>query len=730
MIRTAISATLILLLGHEAFSQTIPPQEQLVPPDLDAVRVDRIVEAGRATTPIVIDGKLTEGAWDSVEPATDFIQVQPQHGQPATQQTEIRVLYDEANLYVGAICYDAEPDNIRISSLERDFSSQNTDLLGFILDTLNNDQSGFTFWVNPAGAQRDTQVDLDGERTNAEWDGVWDVATSIDERGWVAEIVIPFKTLRFTGASQQEWGFNAVRRTRRLNEDSIWTPLPLRVTSITRVSWAGRLTGLEGLEQGRNLKIKPFVIGSGDRTGPAGPSGGDIDAGVDLKYGFTPQLTFDATFRTDFSQVEADEQQVNLTRFNLFFPEKREFFLENQGIFDVASTPGSSANVIPFFSRRIGLDDSGTPIPILGGTRLSGRAGSYDIGMVVMRTEEDDARPADTFVVGRLRKTFRGTSTVGAIFTSRDSTVAGDFNRLYGVDSRLRFFDRKLDVISYFLSTETPDRSERGGAGLLGVAWRGDRLTWTGQYEAVDEDFNPEVGFVRRSAMRHANSNVRWEQRVQNSARMRHYFLEGGADYYTNPRGEVETRLQNAGVGLALQNGAEVDVQVENAFDRLVEPFEIRPGIVLPVGDYDYLRYSVSANTDPSLPISGTLTASAGEFWNGTSRSIDGELNFQPNHHLSVSTTLGINAVELPAGDFTTTLVGTRVLYGFTNGMFLSSFLQYDATINQFSSNTRFRLIHRPLSDLFIVYNERRDTRTEQLIDRALIVKLTNLFDF
>ena len=593
--------------------------------------------------------------------------------------------------------------------------------------------------MNPAGAQRDTQVDLDGERTNQEWDGVWDVQTSINEQGWVAEIVIPFKTLRFADASRQEWGFNAVRRTRRLNEDSIWTPLPLRVTTITRVSWAGRLTGLEGLRQGRNLKIKPFVIGSGERNGLLDTRDGEVDGGVDVKYGLTAQLTFDATYRTDFSQVEVDEQQVNLTRFNLFFPEKREFFLENQGIFDVATTPRRQPNVIPFFSRRIGLDDEGRPIPILGGTRLSGRTGSYDVGVLAMRTEEDGARPADTFVVGRLRKTFRETSTIGAIFTSRDSTVPGDFNRLYGVDSRLRFFNRKLDIISYLLATESPDAGSDGAtladggngrAGLLGVAWRGDRLTWTGQYEAVDADFNPEVGFVRRSAMRHASTSIRWEQRVPNSERWRHYFFEGGGDYYTNPRGEVETRLQNAGVGLALQNGAEVSVSVENTFDRLVEPFEIRPGIVLPVGDYDYLRSAVSANSDPSRMLSGEIVASAGEFWDGTSQAIDGAVTYQPDHHLSISATLGVTVATLPAGDFTTTLVGTRILYGFTNAMFLSSFLQYDATIHEFSSNTRFRLIHRPLSDLFIVYNERRDTRTEQLIDRALILKFTNLFDF
>jgi hypothetical protein len=689
----------------------------------------RTIRAVRTTTAIVLDGILSEPAWERAEPATDFVAVQPYHGAPATEQTEIRLLYDNTNLYIGAICHDSDPARIRINTLQQDFTSNNTDLVAFVLDTLHDRQSGFSFWVNPAGARRETQIDQDGEWTDAEWEGVWNAQTSITDTGWIAEVVIPFKTLRFSSSGRQEWGFNAVRRTRRTNEDSTWAPLPLRINSITRISWAGTLTGLEGVRQGRNLKVKPFAIASAMRSSASAPGRIDGDGGVDVKYGVTPRLTLDVTWRTDFSQVEADEQQVNLTRFNLFFPEKREFFLENQGLFEIAATPGDPANVIPFFSRRIGLSDAGTPIPMLGGARMSGRAGGYDLGVVAMKTEPDGSLPSNSFLVGRIRKSLPNTSTIGAIFTSRDSTTSNDFNRLYGVDTRLRFFDRRLDVVSYLMATESPSNDQPPQARLVGAAWRDDRLTWAGQYEHVDPGFRPEVGFVRRTAMSHFDTEATWQQRAHGSAWLRHYFVQGGADYYADPEGDVETRLQTAGVGVELQNGSQFVLGAQNTFDRLAEPFAIRPTVVLPVGDYSYLRYTFTANTDLSRSISGTANASTGDFWDGTSRSITGSVNLRPNHHVNISATLNRTTAQLPAGDFSTTVVGTRVFIGFNSNTFLSSFLQYNATTSQFSANTRFNLIHRPLSDLFVVYNERRDTRSD-LIDRALIVKFTNLFEF
>jgi hypothetical protein len=320
--------TLVCLFSSSiGYAQPAPAAPQN-PIDYATARFDRNLPARRTTASITVDGRLDEAAWAAAEVATNFIQVQPHTGQPAVDQTEVRVLYDDTNLYVAARCFDSDPSGIRINTLDEDFESNNTDMFGFVIDSLNDRISGFEFFINPAGARHDAQIFRDGELTNIDWDGVWEVVTRVDEHGWNAEVVIPFKTLRFSGAPEQAWGFNAVRRTRRTNEDSTWSPLPLRIRSITRTSWAGMLTGLEDVKQGRNLKIKPFVIGSA-RTSAAGTDF-DGDAGVDLKYGLSPSLTLDLTYRTDFSQVEADEQQVNLTRLTSVSGEA-EFFLENQG---------------------------------------------------------------------------------------------------------------------------------------------------------------------------------------------------------------------------------------------------------------------------------------------------------------------------------------------------------------------------------------------------------------
>jgi hypothetical protein len=728
--RIPILVAAALCHAGAAFPQSGATPSAPVPIDYETARFDRVFRATRTTAPIVIDGLLDEPAWTTAQPATDFVQVQPRTGERAVDQTEVRVLYDDVNLYVAARCFDSSPKDIRINTLAEDFESNNTDMFGFVIDSLNDRVSGFEFFINPAGARHDAQIFRDGELTNIDWDGVWEVATTIDELGWTAEVVIPFKTLRFSSADEQQWGFNAVRRVRRSNEDSTWSPLPLRIRSITRTSWAGMVRGLEGVRQGRNVKVKPFAIGSAAAFGgPVARTDRDADFGVDFKYGLTPAMTVDLTYRTDFSQVEVDEQQVNLTRFNVQFPEKREFFLENQGVFTIAATPGDPPNLLPFFSRRIGLSEDGAPIPIVGGARMSGRTGTYDVGVLTMRTDEFGARPGETFAVGRLRKNLPNASSAGAIFTSRDSARAGA-NRVFGADSLLRFFGQRLDVASYFMASDTPGLSGRNQARLLGAAWRDDALTWAAQYEHVGSNFNPEIGFIRRRAMTHYDTEVTWQPRPRDASTIRHYIVEGGADYYADGNGDLETRLQSGGAGLTLQNGAQVVFRVQNTFDRLVDPFEIRPSVTVQPGDYEYARYSVTANSDPSRRLSGSVSTSIGEFWDGTSEAFRGSFAVRPSHHLTITGTLDYNTADLPAGSFDATLVGVRVFYGFSSNAFLNTFVQYNASVNQFSSNTRFNLIHRPLSDLFVVYNERRDTSSRSLIDRAIILKFTNLFDF
>ncbi len=406
------------------------------PVDYETARFSKVVLAVPIEVPITLDGRLDERVWMEAEPASGFTQGgrSPNPGYPASQRTEVRFLYDNDNLYIGAICYEPDIATMIVNGLKRDFTSNLGDEIGIILDTLNDDRSGFFFSTNPAGARRDLQSSND-RQINQNWDGVWDVRVTLGEDRWIAEFVIPFKTLRFSPDASQEWGMNMFRKIRRLNEESHWAPLPIRY-NMTRVSLAGTLGGLEGISQGRNLKVKPYAVAGIVQQRNEGKLANDFnyDGGFDVKYGLTQTLTLDATYRTDFSQTEVDQDQVNLTRFSLFFPEKREFFLENSGVFNFGST-GGRGNLLPFFSRRIGLSDRGTPVPIVGGTRLSGTAGSYEIGLLAMKTESVDpvdeggeGLPSDDFIVGRIKRNLLQNSFIGAIFTSRDSSVEGDHN--------------------------------------------------------------------------------------------------------------------------------------------------------------------------------------------------------------------------------------------------------------------------------------------------------------
>ncbi len=703
------------------------------PIDYATARFERVVHARRITARINVDGRLDEPAWVGVEPATNFVQWEPHAGMPASEPTEVRFLYDDDNLYVGARCWDSDPSSLTVHELRQDFESREEDVIAILIDSLHDRQSGFSFWTNPAGARRDVQIFQDDAQRSVDWDGVWTVRVTTDDRGWTAEFVIPFKTLRFSSARQQEWGLNILRRVKRKNEDAYWSPLPRRYRTM-RPSMSGTITGLEGIRPGRNLKIKPYGISSVTELAANGLSR-DLDAngGADLKYGLTPSQTLDVTYRTDFSQVEADQQQVNLTRFNLVFPEKREFFLENSGVFGVAggsTSGGGGGNVFPFFSRRIGLSAAGTPIPIVGGARVSGTTGPYDVGLLAMKTERAGNVPSNAFVVGRFRRNFYGSSSVGAILTSRDSPQPGDGSRLYGVDTLLRFFQRKLDVSSYLLGTRTPAREGRNQARLFRAAWRDDNYSAIALYETVQPNFNPEVGFVRRKDVTHYSGDVDWQPRPHNNNRVRNFDLALGTDLYQDPQGRVETREHAATAGLAFQNSSSLSFNLTHTFDRLVSPFAIRPAVIIVPGDYTYHRYSLNYASNRGRSLSASAKISGGEFWDGHSWSSEGNLEVRPSYHVDVNLTFSRNQVELPSGDFSTTLVGLRFLYAFTSNAFLNSFLQFNATTNEFSSNTRFNLIHRPLSDLYVVYNEQRATTSGALLARGVTIKFTNLFDF
>ena len=708
--------------------------------DYQAIRAERVVSAVRIDEVIILDGRLDEPAWDRATPAANFIQWQPKPGAPETERTEVRFLYDDNNLYVGAFCYDSEPDRLLVNELKEDFQGQESDGILLVFDTLHDQRSGFVFTTNPAGAKRDFQAANDGESMNINWDGEWEVETTTNGQGWIAEFVIPFKTVRFSDANRQVWGLNMVRRIRRKNEDSYWVPVPWPYRG-NKISMAGTLDGLEDIQPGRNLKVKPFVIAGvrQTRSGDEFPADVDFDGGLDVKYGITSQLTLDLTYRTDFAQVEVDQQQLNLTRFNLFFPEKREFFLENSATFSFGlpialfSTRGGGGrrpnNLIPFFSRRIGLASDGSPIPIVGGARMSGTVGSYDVGLLTMKTESQNGTPSNTFTVGRVKKNLPRNSWVGALITNRDSSRRDDYNRVYGVDARFRFFE-KFEVGSYLMRSDTRGLSGDDQARQIQGGWRGETFSAGGLYHQVQKNFNPEVGFIRRRDTTLYSGSASWRPRLSSAPQVRNLGLSISHDYYSHGAGGIATREEKLNAGVFFQNSAAMSFEASRRFERLAEPFRISGDLSIPVGDYHFQSYSASFNSNRSRAVSGNLRFDWGEFWNGSRKSLSGGMALRPNYHLNIDLNYTRNNVTLPNGSFASNLIGTRFLYALTSKMFFNAFLQYNTDTDRFSSNIRFNIIHHPLSDLFVVYTDTRDTVSGRLVDRAFVVKFTQLFSF
>jgi hypothetical protein len=758
-VRFSSVAVIALFFAAPGFAQRGGP----VTIDYEAIRQGRVAIAVRVQEKITIDGRLEEPAWSQTLPVGEFLQWSPRHGEPSPEKTEVRFLYDDDNLYVAFTCFDSDMPHRMAKELKEDFSPFESDQVGVAIDSLHDRRSGYSFGVNVAGAKRDQQIS-DDSQFNFDWDAVWDARVTRSDEGWIAEFIIPFKTLRFSDSPTQVWGINMNRRIMRRNEESMWSLTPQRYR-ISRMSQAGTLTGLENIHQGRNLKVTPYGTTGvtqlrDNRTAPLQTlktptrlvctqthKDCGYDGGVDLKYSLTPSLTLDATYRTDFAQVEVDQQQINLTRFNLFFPEKRDFFLENAGTFafgqatgNVGTTSSGSANLLPFFSRRIGLSSTGIPIPIIGGGRVSGQINRYDVGFLAMKTDSLGSTPSNNYVVGRVKRNLLRNSWIGTLVTSRDSTRPGDYNRVYGADAHFQLM-QKLEFDSYLLRSETPGKDGRNQAAKFQTAWRDEELNIAAEYTSVQLNFNPEVGFVRRRANTNYSGDFAYRPLLRKSDLIRNLNFSTSLDYYEGSEsGKVETRTQNATIGLQFENSGVINLSVDQTFDRLADKFVLHrlntdipddKEVSIAPGDYSNVAYTLTANSGQSRKTSVNGTLTAGEFWDGRRNSAGGGFGWNPNAHVGFSFSYSRNRVKLPEErSFTTNLVGTRVVYAFNPNAFLNAFIQYNSDTRQISSNIRFDFIHHPMSHLYIVFNDRRETISGQLLERALIVKLTNLFTF
>jgi RluA family pseudouridine synthase len=696
-----------------------------------------------ATGPMIIDGVLDEEVWQRAAAAADFVQADPEEGRPATESTEVRVAYDADYLYVAAWCRDTSPGRIVVNEIRKDFAGRDQDTFEVLLDTFADRRNGFVFSTNSEGAKADTQIANEGRDVNTNWDAVWWVEARTTADGWVAEFRIPFKTLRFKAGDGQTWGINFARRVRRKNEVSYWSPVS-RAYSIFRASSAGNLTGLPALRQGRNLRVKPFLaLGAVRNVGLSGFDR-DLSAGLDVKAGLTPSMTFDATIYPDFAQAEADEQQVNLTQFSLFFPEKREFFLENAGIFyfgDIPRNQRQAARFRPpeedlllFFSRRIGLNDNGEQEPLYGGVRLTGRAGGFTLGLMTMQSQGQETTPGTNYTVLRIRRDVFRSSDIGAIVLSREpSGNSSDFNRVAGVDANFRFF-RNLSVNTFAARSETPGITADPNSWKASIGWEDTLKRLQASIMTIGEGFRDDLGFVRRTGVTRQFYDAAFMPQPEWLRRRGIRQLQPHARVWTykDPSGQLVSRLGHVANQTTWNNGAYWEYAFEPRVEAITRPFAIAPGVTIPTGRYDWTQHLMLLEGDHSKPLSGSIRYTFGGFWSGSQRNAQISLLYRPTYRMVFDLGLQISdiSLRLPAAEFTTTLVNLRTGYSFSSNMFLDTLLQYRNDVRQFSANVRFNLIHRPLSDFFIVYNESQFTDAATTAGRGLVVKYTQLFSF
>ncbi|TVP48460.1 MAG: hypothetical protein EA350_03350 [Gemmatimonadales bacterium] len=687
-------------------------------------------------TPPRIDGILDEAEWSLAEPLRGFVQRVPSDGAPASEPTEVRVLYDAAAIYVGVWLWDSQPDRISEGPAIRDSRLDDSDAVVLVFDTYRDGQNGFVFGTNPSGIEYDGQVTNEGRGGgaagggfNLNWDGSWDVATSRDEHGWYAEFRIPFSTLRYDSAAEAVWGLNVMRRLRRLNEESFWAPIS-RQYSLHRVSQAGVLRGLVP-PAGRQATVSPYLLQSAQRDFAAGDLGYGypFDLGGDAKVQLSQSLTLDLTVNTDFAQVEADDQQVNLSRFSLFFPEKRPFFLENSGYFQVG-TGGSEL----FFSRRIGIAQ-GRPVPIRGGGRLSGRTGGFNVGLLHIQTGLDTPLAqgeahGNAFSVARVARELPNRSQVGGFVAERRGRgLDGDVNRTYAVDGQVGLGE-SLTLSSFAARTGTPGLEGSDHAVHVDALFTTRDYRAMASYREVAGNFNPEVGFVSRRDYRTGSvfgmhyirpERISWLREIRphfsyNTFRS----LETG--FEQSARLHLDSHFE-------FSSGAHFEPAFNWVREGLVNPFEIVPGVVVEPGTYDGWEAAWRFNTDLSAPLSVRARLDAGHFLSGNRRAVSGELSYRHGSVATLGLRLDHNTVELAGGDFDVTLAAVRAGYFFTPRISLQSLVQYATQQDMWSANLRFGWQHTAGTGLFIVYNDARGIQTfDGPLYRSLIVKYSRQF--
>lgn len=711
-----------------------------------------VARASRLTHEPELDGiVLGDPAWQNVLPASGFWQVRPFEGQPASQNTEVFIGFTEDALYLGIVCYDDTPSAIIVADSRRDSNLEEGDSFQVLIDTFKDGQNGFIFGTNPAGLEYDGQVTREGAGStsaggsstmtgagggfNLNWDTTWSVRSTVNETGWSAEMRIPFRSLRFSEGEEPVWGLNFQRNIRRNNEVAYWSPLP-RQYNLYRVSQAGALQDLE-LPRLRNLKVIPYVLGQAQKGGELDGTEYNREVGVDIKYSLTPSLTLDATYNTDFAQVEVDDVQVNLDRFNLFFPEKRPFFLENAGLFAV----GTPREVELFFSRQIGITPDGSPQPIEGGARVSGRVGtSTNLGLLRMRTESlDDVATQNDFSVARINQELPNRSSLGAIYVEREGDGTGsvdagdDYNRTYALDGRWGIGQDGL-LTGYVAKSETPGMRGDDRAWSLIGQYNSAQWSNTLGYTEVGANFNPEVGFLRRTSYKKAESTVLYRYRPDDLWGLMelrpHVAYRGFWGYEDNLHESGFLHVDNH---WEWRSGFEIHTGVNQIHEWVREPFQIVEDVYVPRGEYNEYESQLVLITNQGAPLSLEVESRIGGFFGGDRVNLTPVLRYRTSDTFTSELSWVYNRIDLPTetDDVEINVGRLRLSYSFTPKMLLQALIQYDDRTDLVATNLRFSWLQSANAGLYLVYNEVDDENVVGSYDkrRELTLKFSWIFD-
>ena len=756
----ALSSLCVLLMGSppvlaQSQSQSVTEVE------LGAQTSTTIANAISVEEPPTLDGDvLGDPVWAAAVPVSGFRQSAPEEGQPATERTEVRVVFTGDTIFFGVVCYDRDPAAIIVSDSRRDSSMNNADSFQLVLDTFSDRQNGFVFGTTPAGQEYDGQVINEGGSRglfggggsggfsrgsgggfNLNWDGAWQVRTAISEVGWSAEFAIPFRTIRYPPRADQSWGVNFQRNIRRRNETAYWAPVP-RQYNLHRVSMAGQLAGVHApIGLTRNLQLTPYVIGE-VVTRDAAPDRNPLalgDFGADLKYSVTSGLTLDATYNTDFAQVEVDDQRINLDRFDLFFPEKRPFFLENAGVFTVNNpSPASGMNqgqTELFFSRRIGISDAGKQIPILAGARLSGKVtDTITVGFINMQTEElDGIASANNFTVARVRRDLPNRSSVGGLFVNRQATgrqaPGDDYNRTYAVDGRWGVGQNGI-VQGFVGRTETPGRDGRDHALTVSGTYSSERWRLISGYQETGEDFNPEVGFVGRTGFRKYDFGINNTSRPEGFLKLQELTPHMTFTRFWNFDGIMETSFLHLHFEGEFEDSSSAGVVHNVRSEEVFSEFTVS-GIPVPPGRYDFNETEYSFTYNRSAPISFGMRARVAGFFDGDIVTLRPSMRVRYGETLNLSLSYSRNDIDLPNGSTITNLTSVRFAYNFSPRLFAQTLLQHNDSADLWSVNFRVGWLQDANTGLFLVYNETEGIGSvvPSGAGRSVILKFSYLFD-